>query len=176
MRKPLLLLALLLTLTACGTSAGGAEPGGTPMEKNPDYIAITSPGSPIPLAEEPEEPDHRHALSETDHTLEHDPVYYCGNTVTTISRETWLGGEPWEASFWGSDSVALTDLLLHLDYSGDICRCLPEYSVDTEFGTGYGINLTEGYVRHDGGQVSLTAEQAEEIRGILDRQAGQAAN
>ena len=172
MRKQLLLLALLLTLTACGAPAGGGEPGGTPMEKNPDYVNITSPGSPVPLAEEPdtEGPEHAHTLSETDHTVDHEAAGYCGNTVTTISRETWLGGEPWEVSFWGDDSVALTDLLLYLDYSGDICRCLPEYNVDTEFGTGYGVNLTEGYARHDGGQVSLTAEQVEEIQAILDRQ------
>ena len=158
---PLLALFLTLTLSACGTSAGGGEPSGTPMEKNPDYVNITSPVSPVPHTGEPE---HTHALSEEDHTVEHEVVGYCGNTMTTVSCETW------QASFDGSDSVALTDLLLYLDYSGDICRCLPEYNVDTEFGTGYGVNLTEGYVRHDGGQVSLTAEQVEMIQGILDRQ------
>lgn len=169
MKKQLPLLALLLTLAcaACGTPAGGGEPGGTPMERNPDYVNVTSPDAPAPLAEEP---DHTHALSEEDHTVDHEPAGYCGNTMTTVSRETRLDGEPWEASFDGSDSVALTDLLLYLDYSGPVCRCLPEYNVDTEFGTGYGVNLTEGYVRHDGGQVDLTAEQAEEIRAILDRQ------
>ena len=79
-------------------------------------------------------------------------------------------------SFWGDDSVALTDLLLYLDYSGDVCRCMPEYRVDTEFGTGYGINLTEGYARCGDGQASLTAEQAEQIQAILDRQTAQGAN
>ena len=82
-----------------------------------------------------------------------------------------MGGEPWEASFAGSDSVALTDLLRYLDYSGDICRCLPEYNVDTEFGKGYGINLTEGYARYDGGQTPLTEEQIEQIGEIIARQA-----
>ena len=65
--------------------------------------------------------------------------------------------------------MALTDLLLYLNYGGDVCRCLPEYSVDTEFGTGYGVNLTAGYVRHDGGQADLTEEQTELIREILER-------
>ncbi len=163
---PLLLLLLPLVLTACAASAGGGEPetGGTPMEKNPDYVDITSPDAPLPLAAEPDAEEHRHALSEEDHTLEHEPAGYCGNTVTTVSCEAW------EASFWGGDSIALTDVLLYVDYSGDVCKCLPEYNVDTEFGTGYGINLTEGYARHDGGQVSLTAEQVEKIQGILDRQ------
>lgn len=171
-RQLLPLLALLLALTACAAPAGGGGPGGTPVEKNPDHVDITAPGAPAALSDETgaEEADHTHALSEEDRTVDHEPALYCGNTVTTVSRETHLDGEDWEASFWGEDSVALTDLLLYLDYSGPVCRCLPEYNVDTEFGTGYGVNLTEGYVRHDGGQVSLTAEQAGEIRAILDRQ------
>lgn len=98
------------------------------------------------------------------------------NTHVSLENETeveitWLGGEPWEVSFWGDDSVVLTDFLLYLDYSDRICRCQSEYNINTEFGTGYGINLTEGYIRHDGGQTSLTAEQIETIQGILDRQA-----
>jgi len=46
--------------------------------------------------------------------------------------------------------------------------------VDTEFGRGYGISLREGYVRYQDAQVSLTQEQLEEIRGILDKIAGKA--
>lgn len=164
-RLPLLALLLALACAACGMPAEGGEPDGMPMEKNPDNVTVTSPDTPLPLAEEP---DHAHAPLTGDNTVEHDQALYCGNTVTTVSRETGPEGEP--ASFWGDDSVALTDLLLYLDYSGPVCKCLPEYTVDTEFGTGYGVNLTEHYVRHDGGQVSLTAEQAEEIRAILDRQ------
>lgn len=169
-RSLFLALLLALTLTACGTSSGSDNPdaGGTPTEKDPDYVSITATDAPVPLTGEPE--DHTHALSEGDNIVEHDQMLYCGNTVTTVSRETGPEDEPWETSFWGSDSVELTDLLLYLDYSGPVCKCLPEYNIDTEFGTGYGVNLTEGYVRHDGGQVSLTAEQAEKIQTILDRQ------
>ncbi len=167
MKKCVLLLALLLTLTGCKVPdrSAGPEIGDPPAAKDPAYVNTASPDDPIPLSDrtEAEASEHHHALSDTDHTLEHDPAGYCGNTVTTVSCEAW------EVSFWGGDSVALTDLLLYLDYSGDVCRCLPEYTVDTEFGTGYGVNLTEGYARHDGGQVPLTAEQVEEIRGILDR-------
>ena len=168
MKKCALLLALFLALTGCKVLDWGDSPeiGDPPEPKSTDAVSVTSPSDPIPLLDktEGEHGGHRHTLSEEDRTLEHDPVYYCGNTVTTVSCSAW------EVSFWGSDSVELTDLLLYLDYSGDICRCLPEYNVDTEFGAGYGINLTEGYVRHDGGQVSLTAEQVEEIQGILERQ------
>ena len=164
MKNRSLFLALLfaLTLTACGTSSGSGNPdaGGTPTEKDPDYVSITATDAPAPLTGEPE--DHIHALSEGDNIVEHDQMLYCGNTVTTVSRETESEDEPWETSFWGSDSVELTDLLLYLDYSGPVCKCLPEYNIDTEFGTGYGVNLTEGYVRHDGGQVK--------IQTILDRQ------
>lgn len=94
-----------------------------------------------------------------------DPVSgYCGNTVTKVT----LDGE--EYSFWGGDSVTLTDIVINLAYDPEsVCRCLPEFTVDTEFGDGYGVNLTESYVRCEAGQAALTAEQAETIRDILER-------
>lgn len=112
---------------------------------------------------------HIHTLHEGDNILEHDPVGYCGNTITTVSYTPFgqKEEEAWETSFWGDKSVALTDLLLHLDYSEGICRCKPEYTVDTEFGKSYGLNLTDGYARYEDTQVSLTAEQLELVREIM---------
>ncbi len=90
---------------------------------------------------------------------------YCGNTLTTITIE----GK--EYTFWGSDSVALTDLLLNLDYSKDrLCKCMAPIRVNTEFGSGYGINLVSNYARSEKGQASLTDEQVELITGIIERQ------
>ena len=90
--------------------------------------------------------------------------------MNRVSHEPRTSGEDWESSFWGGDSVALTDLLVFLDYSGEVCRCLPEYMVETEFSEEpYGISLTEGYARHGDSQVDLTQEQVELIREILDR-------
>lgn len=103
----------------------------------------------------------------------HGGAAYCGNTVTTVSFHP-MGSredERWTASFWGADSAALTDLLRRLDYSGGLCRCLPEYTVDTEFGSGYGISLAEGYVRYGDGQSDLTAGQLEKAQAILERAA-----
>lgn len=108
-----------------------------------------------------------------------DPVSgYCGNTVTEVVLDeenlAFWGSDslPVDAgtySFWGSDSVALTDLLINLDYADDVCRCLPEFTVNTEFGDGYGVNLTEHYVRYGDHQCPITEEQAELIRGVLER-------
>ena len=98
-----------------------------------------------------------------------DPVTgYCGNTVTEVTLE----GETY--SFWGDDSVTLTDIVINLDYDPEaVCRCLPEFTVNTEFGDGYGVNLTESYVRCEAGQASLTAEQTEAIREIVERNCGE---
>ena len=97
-------------------------------------------------------------------TVENPVTGYCGNTVTEVK----LDGETW--SFWGGDSVTLTDIVINLAYDPEaVCRCLPEFTVDTEFGDGYGVNLTENYVRCEAGQALLTAEQTEMIRDILDR-------
>lgn len=167
---------IILGLSACGDSAGIDKEDliDTPIAKDSGYVSATLPNAPVSLEDETEVEgdlsEHDHTLSTEDNIVEHEKAGYCYNTVTKISRESQMGGEAWKVSFEGSDSVVLTDILLYLDYSDGICRCQPEYNVDTEFGTGYGINLTEGYVRHDGGQVSLTAEQLELIQGIFDRQ------
>lgn len=107
---------------------------------------------------------HSHAPAETASII-NDPVSgYCGNTIT----EVILNGETF--SFWGSDSVALTDTLINLDYDPDqVCRCLPEFTVNTEFGNGYGVNLSDAFARCEAGQVSLTAEQVEKISKIIDK-------
>lgn len=109
---------------------------------------------------------HTHAPAAEPQTVE-DPVSgYCGNTVTTVTA----GGETY--SFWGGDSVTLTDILINLAYAPETCRCMAEYTVDTEFGAGYGVNLTESFARCEAGQAALTAEQAEAIRDILERNLG----
>ena len=105
-----------------------------------------------------------HAPAAEPQTVENPVTGYCGNTVTEVT----LDGETY--SFWGDDSVALTDIVINLAYNSEaICRCLPEFTVDTEFGNGYGVNLSDHYVRCEAGQALLTAEQAEKIRGILER-------
>lgn len=150
-------LALALTLAACGARGGGAA-----AEERAAGEAVSA----APVPEGPPEEPCVHQPAQEDSVMDQEAAGYCGNTVTTVSREDGAWDGP--VSFWGSGSVALTDLLLHLDYSGDVCRCMPEYSVDTEFGTGYGISLTGSYVRRDGGQARLTEEQTAEMREILE--------
>ena len=151
----ILTLLLLAQLTACGGSPMPAEPA-------------------VPVPEEtaaaPEEAPCVHRPFQGDNVTEHEAAGYCGNTGTTVSREERVWDAPWEASFWGEDSVALTDIVINLAYDPEaVCRCLPEFTVNTEFGDGYGVNLTESYVRCEAGQAPLTAEQTEIIRGIMER-------
>ena len=110
------------------------------------------------------EPEHSHTPTMANNMIPHEEGGYCGNTTTSVKAADW------EQSFWGSDSVELTDLLLYLDYSEDICECLPEVTVTTEFSDEpYGVNLSDCYARHGDKQVTLTEEQVETIRAILDR-------
>lgn len=160
---PILVLTAALGLSGCmerSAALGGA--GG----------AANNEGVVFPIVDDD---GFKHTLFEGDNTVEHGPVGYCGNTQTTISRNTQMGGKPWKKTFMYDDSVALTDLLLYLDYSGGVCECLPEYNVKTEFiseGEVYGVNLTKGFARYDGGQVSLTEEQVKLIRDIIKRHKG----
>lgn len=113
---------------------------------------------------------HAHAPAEEPETAADPAAGYCGNTVTEVTLE----GETY--SFWGSDSVTLTDILINLAYDPDhICRCPAELTVNTEFGTVYWVNLTESFARCEAGQADLTAEQTEAVRDILARNCGGAA-
>ncbi len=93
-----------------------------------------------------------------------DPVTgYCGNTWTTL----YIDGK--EYGFMGCNSVALTDLLVNLNYDPNkVCRCMPQYKADTEFGTNYHIHLDYAFVRCDKGQAELTAKQVEQISAIIE--------
>lgn len=88
----------------------------------------------------------------------------CGNTSATVT----LDGSAYTLS--GSDAVTLTAILENLDYnSDDICSCSTEFTVETEVGTEYEVNLTEYFARCDAGQAALTRKQADAIREIIER-------
>ena len=107
--------------------------------------------------------DHSHQAAATAQTVDDPFVGYCGNTQTTL----YIGDK--EYTFMYGNSVTLTDILLNLKYDPmRICRCRPEYTVDTEFGKGYGINLTAGYARCEKGQADLTQEQIDTIAEIIE--------
>ena len=106
---------------------------------------------------------HSHSPANEAQTVD-DPVSgYCGNTQTTIYFENDKS-----YTFMSGNSVIMTDILVNLKYDKNkLCKCLPEYKVDTEFGIGYGINLTEGYARCDKGQADLTQEQIDKLQEII---------
>ncbi len=69
--------------------------------------------------------------------------------------------------------MTLTDILINLAYApGQVCRCLTEFTVDTEFGSGCGVNLAQSFARCEAGQAALTAKQVNTIQGILDQNCG----
>ena len=109
--------------------------------------------------------DHSHTLAQQPQTVDDPVTGYCGNTMTTII----LDGK--EYTFMGSDSVNLTDILINLKYDPmRVCRCAPEFTVKTEFGEPYGVNLNQGYARCEEGQADLTPDQVTFIQQILDNQ------
>ena len=108
---------------------------------------------------------HLHMSAIRPETVDDPVTCYCGNTMTTII----LDGK--EYTFMGSDSVNLTDILINLKYDPmKVCGCIPEFTVKTEFGEPYGVNLTLGYARCEEGQANLTVEQIKLIQKILDNQ------
>lgn len=110
--------------------------------------------------------DHHHQLSEVEQTVENPIDGYCGNTITKLQECNTSR----EYEFYGTESVTLTDILINMEYKQEeICRCPAEYYVDTEFATGYEINLEQGFVRCENGQAMLTEEQLEKVREVIER-------
>lgn len=110
---------------------------------------------------------HTHAPAAETAAAEDTKNGYCGNTSATV----YIGGET--HTIWGSDAIALTEILSHLPYDPEkICNCMAEFTVDTESARGYEINLTEHYARCADGQADLTEAQAQTIREIVERLKG----
>ena len=108
--------------------------------------------------------DHSHRFAEKAQTVD-DPVEgYCGNTLTTIYLDEM------HFTLAGSYSVAITDILINLDYDPEqTCRCMTEFTVDTEVLTGIQVNLTEAFARCELGQAALTEAQVKNIRMIIEK-------
>ena len=112
----------------------------------------------------PADGGHTHAPADEPETTGGTEDGYCGNTSATVM----LDGSAYTLS--GSDAVTLTAILENLDYtSDDICSCSTEFTVETEVGTEYEINLTEYFARCDTWQAALTQKQADAIREIVER-------
>lgn len=94
------------------------------------------------------------------------PTGFCGNMIATVS---FLDGASHTFSY--GDAVELTELLMGLPYDPQaVCRCMTEYSATIEWKIAdYGINLTEGFARCETGQATLTDEQIDTLRDIIER-------
>lgn len=106
--------------------------------------------------------DHSHLPAEEPQTIADPITGWCGNTSAVL----YIGSEAHAIN--GSDAIAVTNILINLDYDPEkLCRCMAEYTADTETDTGYEINLTEYFVRFQGGQAALTQEQVDALREII---------
>ena len=107
--------------------------------------------------------DHSHRYAEKEETDEEVPSGFCGNLTVTIT----MAGE--SHSMTGADALTLTEILRELPYDlNAVCRCVTEFTVDTETLKGIQVNLTEGFARCEQGQAALTEEQAQILKDIID--------
>ena len=112
----------------------------------------------------PADGGHSHAPAGEPETTGGTEDGYCGNTSATVTLDGSAHTIP------GSDAVTLTAILENLDYDPQsVCNCLAEFTVETEVGTEYEVNLTEYFARCDAGQAALTRKQADAIREIVQR-------
>lgn len=143
------------------------------MEITSDAAVPQAPAMDEPMLEVPAEEaagtveeklyiDHSHSFGEESDGSCNSHAY-CGNTEVTVT----VGGTAYRIA--GSDAVALTDILAWLDYDPNTaCRCMAEFTVDTETLEGIQVNLTEAFARCERGQVALTEAQVQTIRRIVE--------
>ena len=109
------------------------------------------------------QPSHTHAVAEHPQTIEN-PLT---RTSQTLEVTVSIAGEA--HSFQGRHALTMTNILFNLAFDpAKVCDCEAEYTVDTQFGTGYQINLTHGFVRCEQGQADLTTEQIYRIREVTN--------
>jgi len=90
----------------------------------------------------------------------------CGSEVMTLKYRGASAEYLWQHSFMGVESAAATYILRNLEYTEDICKCLPEYEVESEFGD-FGVSLKESYARQGQKQAKLTEAQISELTRIF---------
>lgn len=104
---------------------------------------------------------HKHSYA-ADTEPQEKEAGYCGLTQAWIT----VDGETYTLT--GEQAIAVTDIVNNLPYDPEqICRCMGEFTVDTETISGIDVNLTEGFARCSLGQASLTQAQAGTLLEIL---------
>ncbi|MCI8590158.1 MAG: hypothetical protein HFE77_05550 [Clostridiales bacterium] len=167
----LLILCLLLlgTLVACRQANASEMRSTAPTDETASVQAQSDK-----IENKPADQDnHAHTPAEEKQTVADPITGYCGNTQTTVSTTNFFttvtDTDSFSYTFMGGKSVELTDILINLDYDPDkVCKCECEYNVDTEFGSGYGVNLHDSYARCEKGQADLTQEQVDTIANIIE--------
>lgn len=110
---------------------------------------------------------HEHTAAQTPQTVA-DPVSgYCGNIETTI-----ILGSDKKYTFMYEDSVALTDIVINLQYDkSTVCDCEASFRVIVEGEEStYEVNTEKYFVRCEKGLAQLTKEQAQRLDEVVKNQ------
>lgn len=133
-----------------------------PEEKRSEVPAIEAAPGETNTAAGSTNGAHRHSYA-ADAEPQEEEVGYCGLT------QVWITVDGETHTLTGEQAIAVTEIVNNLPYDPEqVCRCLTEYTVDTETISGIQLNLTEGFARCSMGQASLTKQQTETLREILE--------
>ncbi len=151
-KYPLIITACLM----CVALLAGCNTDRVQQSESVESIesAVSAEASESTTSEEPSEEE-----STTGHI--YDDTLVC--EVISNSDSTLSG------SFMGGDAALMTKMLQELDYRKEnLCRCLPEYTVKTKYGS-YGISLNQSYARCDKGQAELSDEQLKFAEEVINK-------
>ncbi len=154
-------LCLCIGIGAAGVLSGGFDAKSENMAAAPESAYMN--GGSSWLGKDIIE-DSAHTAAETTRPIGGIGEQEAPNVPTSTPREITLNGNTY---LIGQDYETLQDILQGLEYfPHKVCRCRPQYRLETDFGS-YGIHLSEGYARCDDGQADLTAEQVQTLRQII---------
>lgn len=107
--------------------------------------------------------DHSHRFAEAEEPDQEVPSGFDGNLTVTVVIE----GESY--SLTGADGLTMTEILTKLNYDPSaVCRCMAEFTVDTEPLSNIQVSLEQAFARCEKGQAALTEQQVTAIREIIN--------
>ena len=110
---------------------------------------------------------HRHEPETGDNTGPSDSIGYTDDFAIEIIRSG--SGSEVKTTVSGQEAIDTAMLLGKLKYDSDVCKCIPEYTVTTDSGVVYGVDLDSSYARCGVCQVQLTSAQVDMLREIFSK-------
>lgn len=132
-----------------------------PADEAPQNGKTTGGNPEVPMADSAAGGEHRHGFAEEQEPAETSAGAF-GEVTVFLGKETHI--------LEGEDAARVAEILAGLEYDPvRLCRCMAEFTVETEHMPAVQINLQQAFARCETGQADLTEAQVMTLRAVLER-------